>query len=92
MRMRRHRGRQDQPLHARGAGQLAIEPIAALRKLALEMLARQMRGDARQHFFGLDRFGDVVDGAQLEARHFVGHLAARRQEDDGRVPGLGVAP
>ena len=40
--MRRHRRRQQQPLHARGAGQLVIEAIAALAQLALEMLARQV--------------------------------------------------
>ena len=46
--------------------------------------------DARQDFFGLDRLGDVVHGAELEARHLVGHFAARRQEDDGGVAGFGL--
>ena len=57
-------------------------------QLALEMLARQVGRDARQHLFALDRLGDVVDRAELEARHLVRHFAARRQEDHERVARL----
>ena len=61
-------------------------------QLALEMLARQVGGDARQHFFALDRLGDVVDRAELEARHLVRHLAARRQKDHERCCASPAAP
>jgi hypothetical protein len=86
----RHLRRQDQPLHVCRAGQLVIETITALPQLALEMLPRQVRGNARQHLLALDRLGDVVDGAELEARDLVGNFAPRRKKDHGGVTRVGV--
>ena len=77
-RVNRHSARENQSLHPGGAFQLAIQAIAALTKLALEILPREVCLDARQYFLGLNRFRDVVDSAELQSRHFVGHLAESR--------------
>ena len=89
-RVRRHLRRQQQSLHLRCSRELLVEAIAAASHLALEVLSRQMHGDARQHFFALDRLGDVVDRADLETRYLVRHFAARRQEDHQRVARLRI--
>ena len=47
--------------------------------------AAQVRLDARQQLGHLERLGDVVVGAELEADHLVDHLAARRQHDHRRL-------
>ena len=43
------------------------------------------------HFLGLNRLGDVVRRAELEARDLVGDFAERRQEHDDRVARGGIA-
>ncbi len=77
--------RQNAALHRAGAGELLLQPIAAAAHFALELLARDVVGDARDHFLGLDGLRDVVGGAELEAGDLVGHLAQRRQEDDDGI-------
>src|SRR4029450_5076515 len=64
---------------------LFSELVAALPQLAFEMPARQVSGDARQHFFALDRLGDVVDRAELEPPHLFRDFAARAQEKSEEV-------
>ena len=56
----------------RGARQL-VEPGAA-----------QQRVDPRHHLAGVERLGDVVVGAQLQAHDLVGVFHARGQHDDRR--------
>ena len=47
--------------------------------------AAQLGLDARQQLDHLERLGDVVVGAELQADHLVDHLAARGQHDDRRL-------
>ena len=44
--------------------------------------AAQQRGDPRGQLLRAERLGDVVVGAELEARDAIGFFAARRQHDD----------
>ena len=67
-----HRGEVDDDL-AEG------QPVAARARAA------EHGADARQQFFQVERLGDVVVGAEVEALQLVGLLRARRQHDDGRL-------
>ena len=86
----RQLGGQNEALHCRRCSQFLIQTIAALTDFALELQAKQLAGHPRQHFFGLNRFGDVVRGAQFQSRHFVAHFAQGRQEYDGDIRGIGI--
>ena len=89
-RVRRHRRRQSMALHAarrwpaRGRGDRGSAAARA------RDAAATGGPHTRQHFLGLNRLGDVVDRAEFEARHLVGHFAARRQKNHDRVARLGL--
>ena len=50
-----------------------------------------MVGDPGDHLLGLNRLGDVIGRAELEAGDLVGNFAQRRQEHDDRVARVGIA-
>ena len=53
--------------------------------------AAQQRADAGQHFFHVERLGDIIVGAGIEARHLVAPAVARG-EDEHRHLLAGAAP
>ena len=79
-------GRQPHVLAVEGDG-VAIgvdrdRPVAERRAGRGTARAAQQRRHARAQFLRAERLGDVVVGAELEARDAIGFLAARRQHDD----------
>jgi hypothetical protein len=55
-----------------------------------ELVQGEMRSYAREHLLVLERFGDVIDGAELEALELVDRVGERGHEDDRNVPGVGT--
>ena len=75
---------------AAGAG---VEPHRPADELALGVAggAAQQRADARQHLFEMERLGDIVVGAGVEALHLVAPAVARG-ENQHRHGAAGAAP
>ena len=75
---------------AAGAG---VEPHRPAVELALGVAGRaaQQRADARQHLLEMERLGDIVVGAGVEALHLVAPAVARG-EDQHRHGAAGAPP
>ena len=78
--------------HAAGAG---VEADGAAIELALGVASRaaQQRAHAREHFFEMERLGDIVVGASIEALHLVAPAVAcgeheHRHGAPGAAPGF----
>ena len=86
---------QEQPLGPRQLDELAVTRDEATLEVDLDVVEGEDAGagagaarapedgpDARGEFIGMERFGDVVVGAQVEALRLVGGRALRGEQDD----------
>ncbi len=55
-----------------------------------ELVQGEMRPHPREHLLVLEGFGDVIDGAELEAPELIHRVGERGHEDDRDVPGVGT--
>ena len=60
------------------------EPIRVAARLRARRPPPQQRLEPRHQLDRLERLGQVIVGAELEADHLVDHLPSRRQHQDGR--------
>jgi hypothetical protein len=63
-------------------------PLLAHAQILHRPFSRQMRGDPRRRDREINRFGDVVVGADLERIHDIGTLSSRGDHDDRKL-GIG---
>ena len=92
---------EEQPLGARQLHELAVPGDHAPLEVDLDVVelddagarlgpagAADDRAHARRQLVGMERLGDVVVGAEVEALRLVGRRALRRQQDDRHGPAL----
>ncbi len=63
------------------------QPFLVFFVLLLELLQCKVGGDAREHLFVLEGFGDVIDGAERKALDLIGRGGQRGHEDNGNISG-----